>query len=51
MYEPFFTTHPEGTGLGLWIVKAILDRLGVALQVRVYPQVSTTFDVLLPREW
>ena len=51
MYEPFFSTDVNGTGLGLWIVRSILDRLGVTPEVHVRPSASTTFRILLPREW
>ncbi len=51
MYEPFFSTGYKGTGLGLWIVKTILDRVGVTPEVEVCAGVSTRFTILLPRQW
>jgi signal transduction histidine kinase len=51
MYEPFYSTQLKGTGLGLWIVKSILDRVGGTTEVAVRPSICTTFSVLLPRDW
>ncbi len=47
MFQPFFTTKPEGkgTGLGLPIVKTILDRHGASVQVDSTVDVGTTFTI------
>lgn len=46
--EPFFTTKEEGTGLGLVIIKQILDRHNGTLHVFLNEHVGSTFRVLLP---
>jgi signal transduction histidine kinase len=48
IFEPFFTTKKlgEGTGLGLDIVKRILDEIGGSINVETNPEV-TTFNVWL----
>jgi two-component system CheB/CheR fusion protein len=52
IFEPFFTTKGEqGTGLGLWVAKGILDRLGgsIGMRTSVRPHKSgTIFTVFLP---
>lgn len=50
IFEPFFTTKPsgQGTGLGLPIVKTILDRHGAHLNVKSELDVGTTFEIRFP---
>ncbi len=49
IFEPFFTTKPagEGSGLGLDIVKKIIDKHRGRIQVDSQPG-QTTFSVWLP---
>ncbi len=51
LFTPFFTTKPrgQGTGLGLYIVKQILDDLGGRVEVRSTVDLGTTFRIHLPR--
>jgi len=49
MFEPFVTTKGErGTGLGLWIVKGIVENHGGKLRVRSQLGKGTVFCVELP---
>ena len=49
MFEPFVTTKGErGTGLGLWIVKGIIENHGGKLKVRSRPDQGTVFSIELP---
>jgi len=50
VFEPFFTTKPRevGTGLGLPIIKRILDRLQGTISADSKPGKGTTFTVILP---
>ena len=48
IFEPFFTTKSDGTGLGLCIVKRILDVIGGKILVESKPGDGTTFFVKMP---
>lgn len=49
MFEPFVTTKGErGTGLGLWIVKGIIENHGGKLRVRSQLEQGTVFSIELP---
>ena len=49
MFEPFVTTKGErGTGLGLWIVKGIIENHGGKLRVRSKVDHGTVFRMELP---
>jgi two-component system sensor histidine kinase RegB len=49
--EPFFTTRPqgEGTGLGVFLARALAEQLGGALRFRSTPGEGTEATLLLPR--
>ncbi len=50
IFDPFYTTKPEGvgTGLGLWICQGIVAGLGGAISVESESGRGTTFTVTLP---
>lgn len=53
IFEPFFTTKGEkGTGLGLWVARGIIDRIGGSIHVRsrtTSGQSGTCFSIFLPQ--
>jgi hypothetical protein len=46
--DPFFTTRPTGTGLGLPIVKRVMDAHGGDLIIDTQPGAGTTIALLFP---
>lgn len=48
IWEPFFTTKPHGTGLGLALARAVVKSCDGRIAVRSKSGVGTTFEVLLP---
>jgi len=49
VFNPFFTTKPNGVGLGLALVAKIVEEHGGKISVRSEPGKGTAFDVLIPR--
>jgi signal transduction histidine kinase len=48
LFEQFFTTKPQGTGLGLYISRQIIEEHGGALRWESAPGAGTTFTASLP---
>ncbi len=48
LFEPFFTTKPTGTGLGLALVKRVIDDHGGSIVVRDGSPHGTVFSIRLP---
>jgi two-component system sensor kinase FixL len=50
VFEPFYTTKPEGIGMGLIISRTIVEEHGGTLQAENNPDQGATFYVTLPME-
>ncbi|HZI20381.1 MAG TPA: ATP-binding protein [Pyrinomonadaceae bacterium] len=48
VFEPFFSTRPKGTGLGLWVTHDIVRHHGGRIEVESTPGEGTTFRVVVP---
>jgi len=48
IFDPYFTTKPKGSGLGLASVHSIIKRHGGAVEVSSTPGGGTTFTIHLP---
>jgi len=48
MFSPFFTTKSEGTGLGLSVVKKLLDENNCDIRIRSIPKNGATFTLSFP---
>lgn len=48
IFDPYFTTKPKGSGLGLTIVYAIVKNHGGCVEVETNPDLGTVFHVYLP---
>ena len=48
IFEPFYSTKPEGSGLGLAMVYRVVQEHGGEIDVRSAPRVGTTFTLGLP---
>jgi signal transduction histidine kinase len=49
IFLPFFTTKPDGTGLGLAVSRKIVEDHGGDIQVQSTLGAGTTFSIFLPR--
>jgi signal transduction histidine kinase len=48
-FDPYFTTKESGTGLGLAVVRQVVDRAGGIIRIDDTPGGGTTVRVFLPR--
>jgi signal transduction histidine kinase len=46
--QPFFTTKPNGTGLGLWISQTLIAQHGGTLEVNARPSGGTVVLIKVP---
>ncbi|HOW59303.1 MAG TPA: ATP-binding protein [Candidatus Omnitrophota bacterium] len=47
VFRPFYTTKAEGTGLGLYITKQLVEKIGGRISVESQQGIGTTFKVIL----
>jgi two-component system NtrC family sensor kinase len=50
IFDPFFTSRPTGTGLGLWIVLRLVQSMHGDIDVKSVPGQGTQFRIQIPRE-
>jgi len=50
LFEPFYTTKPSGTGLGLANVHRIVEDHGGEIRVESQPGIGTRFTIIFPGE-
>jgi signal transduction histidine kinase len=50
LFQPFFTTKPHGTGLGLFVSRQILEDMSGQLGYRSEPGQGSTFIIRIPME-
>jgi two-component system sensor histidine kinase PilS (NtrC family) len=48
IFEPFYSTRPDGTGLGLAVVHRVVRDHGGEVEVKSAPGAGSTFTLLLP---
>jgi two-component system sensor histidine kinase HydH len=48
IFEPFFSTKPEGSGIGLALVYRVVEEHGGSIEVRSRTGEGTTFVLTLP---
>jgi len=48
MFQPYFTTKKQGTGLGLFVTRKIVSEYGGTVDFESVPGEGTTFRVRLP---
>lgn len=48
LFRPYFTTKKHGTGLGLFVIRKIIEEHGGTVAVDSTPGVGTTFRIVLP---
>ena len=49
VFDPYYTTKPSGTGLGLMIVRRIVEDHGGEIEIASKPGQGTCFKIRLPR--
>jgi two-component system NtrC family sensor kinase len=47
IFEPFYTTKVSGTGLGLYVVKQLVEKNGGRIDIRSEVGIGTVFSIIL----
>ena len=50
VFNPFYTTKENGTGLGLYILQSEVGKTGGSISAESYPKKGTTFNITLSIE-
>lgn len=50
LFTPFFTTKPNGMGIGLSICRSTIEAIGGSLEGRNHPEGGALFEIKLPKE-
>ena len=50
LFEAFYTTKPEGMGMGLWISRSIIEAHGGRLKAQSNDGPGATLQILFPAE-
>ncbi len=48
LFKPFYTTKPQGTGLGLVIVKKMLSKMGCSIDIRSKNNIGSKVLIVIP---
>jgi signal transduction histidine kinase len=48
VFEAFYTTKPQGMGMGLWVCRSIIEAHGGQLTARANDNLGATFEFVLP---
>ena len=50
LFTPFFSTKPEGQGIGLILIREILTKHGCQFSLKTYPDGWTRFKICFPHK-
>lgn len=50
LFQPYYTTKPQGTGLGLFVSRQIIEEMGGTLTYRSQADQGAEFVIVLPKE-
>lgn len=48
LFDPFYTSRPEGTGLGLWVTYRLVEKMAGTIEVETEPGRGSLFRVKVP---